>query len=39
VISETKEEVKKARLALVTAFRNNLGKTAGLLGIDTPSRI
>jgi len=39
VISETNEEVKKARLALVTAFRNNLGKTAGLLGIDTPSRI
>ncbi len=39
VLSETNEEVKKARHALVSSFRNILGKTAELLGIDTPSRI
>lgn len=39
VISEADDEIRKARLALVVAFRNTLGKTAELLGIDTPSRI
>ncbi|MBM3898075.1 MAG: arginine--tRNA ligase [Thaumarchaeota archaeon] len=39
VISEANEEVKKARLALVSMFRNTLGRTAELLGIETPSRI
>jgi arginyl-tRNA synthetase len=39
VISETNDELKKARLALVKTFRDTLGRTAELLGIETPSRI
>jgi arginyl-tRNA synthetase len=39
VLSEKNEDLKKTRLALVVAFRNALGKTAELLGIETPTRI
>lgn len=39
VLSETDGDLKKARLALVAAFRSTLHAASELMGIDTPSRI